>query len=260
VAADGSVEDFVASRRDGLWMILGMKVDPSRRHLWVASSEGAYLEGHEDGRGNAAGLFQFDLDDGSLLGRWTLDEGGGTHFFNDLVVTPAGDVYVTHMFNQTAVHVLLASDPRLQVFARPGSFRGANGIALAPDGSLYVASREGLGRFDPATATRTRLALPEGASFTPIDGLYHHSRSLIGIHPEENMVRRFVLDPTGDAITEIEVLEADHPALDGPTTGVIVDGDLYYVANPGIDREIDGELPPLGELEESVILRLPLPC
>jgi hypothetical protein len=73
------------------------------------------------------------------------------------------------------------------------------------------------------------------------------------------MVRRLVLDPTGDANTEIEVLEADHPALEGPTTGVIVDGDLYYVANPGFDQVIDGELPPLGELEESVILRLPLP-
>jgi DNA-binding beta-propeller fold protein YncE len=163
------------------------------------------------------------------------------------------------MFDRTAVYVIQAADPRLQVFARPGSFRGANGIAAAPDGTLYVASREGLSRFDPATAARTRLTLPGGASFTPIDGLYHHAGALIGIHPEENRVRRFVLDATGDAVTEVEILESDHPALDGPTTGVVVGDDLYYVANPQLDRVTDGALPPWEELDETVILRLPLP-
>lgn len=258
IGADGTARDFLSSRQDGLWMVMGLEIDPERRHLWVASSEGANLEGARQGRGNAAGLFQFDLASGELVARWLLDEPGGTHFFNDLVVTPAGDVYATHMFNKAAVHVVLAADPRLQVFAQPGNFRGANGIARAPDGTLYVASREGLSRFDPATAARTRLALPEGAAFSPVDGLYHHAGSLVTIHPEENLIRRLRLDPSGDAVTEIEVLEAANPLLDGPTTGVVVGDDLYYVANPQFDRLAEGRLPSLQDLDETVILRLPL--
>jgi hypothetical protein len=40
-----------------------------------------------------------------------------------------------------------------------------------------------------------------------------------------------LLDVDGDAITSVTVLERNHPDYDEPTTGVLVEGDLYYVAN-----------------------------
>jgi len=48
VGRDGKVTDFVAPRRHGLWMVIGMKVDARRRILWAASSAGSNLEGRMD--------------------------------------------------------------------------------------------------------------------------------------------------------------------------------------------------------------------
>ena len=35
---DGRVSDFIPTGRDGMWMVVGMKVDPARNALWVNSS------------------------------------------------------------------------------------------------------------------------------------------------------------------------------------------------------------------------------
>ena len=255
---DGTVRDFVAPRQDGLWMAIGMKVDAERRHLWVASSDGDNLIGYDGSGGRAAGVFKFDLGTGELVRKWLLDAPGSTHFFNDLVVTAAGDVYITHMFDQAAVYVIGAERQELEVFARPGRFRGPNGITEGPDGTLYVAHREGISAFDPASAGRERLTLPAGVALGRVDGLYFHRGSLIAIHPDENTVRRLVLDASGRSITDIEVLETEHPASDDPTTGVVVGDDFYYVANSQFGLVDDGELPPVDQLHEVVVLKLSL--
>ncbi len=43
VSKDGTISDFVQSKQDGLWMIIGMKIDSERRILWVCSSGGDNL-------------------------------------------------------------------------------------------------------------------------------------------------------------------------------------------------------------------------
>lgn len=254
-AADGTLSDFTTPRQDGLWMVMGMKVDAERRHLWVASADGDNLVGYQRARSRPAGIFQFDLETGRLLRKWLLDGPGGTHFFNDLVVTPEGTVYATHMFNRSLVYVIDESG-ELQIFARPGNFRAPNGITQGDDGTLYVAHREGLSAFDPATAQRTPLVLPDGAAFSPIDGLYFHRGALIAVHPEEGLIRRFELD--GTAVTALETLAGDHPAITGLTTGVLVDDRLLFVANSQFDRLADGSLPSAEELDDIVVLELDL--
>jgi len=258
VDAGGRASDFAGPRQDGLWMVMGMKVDPERRHLWVASSDGDNLSGYEPRGGRAAGLFQYDLENATLIRKWTLDQAGTTHFFNDLVVTPAGNVYATHMFGKPEVWALDAATGALTVFARPGGFRAPNGIALGDSGTIYVAHREGLSAFDPTTAERALLSLPAGASFSPIDGLYFHRGALLGVHPEEGMIRRFTLDAGGRAITAIETLVQNHPAVTGLTTGVLVGDAFYFVANSQFDRLVNGALPDAAELDDVAILKLAL--
>jgi len=257
VAPDGTTSDFtLPQREDGLWMVMGMKVDPGRRHLWVASSDGDNLLGFKRSQQRAAGIFQFDLTSGELLRKWILDAPGAVHFFNDLVVTPEGNVYATHMFNRPVVYVIGAAGGELEIFARPGNFSAPNGIALGEGGTVYVAHREGLSAFNPATAMRTALSLPVDASFSPIDGLYFHRGDLIGVHPEEGVIRRFELD--GTTVTGIEVLEDSHPAIDGLTTGVLIGDALYFVANSQFDRLENGNLPEVDQLDDIVVLKLEL--
>ncbi len=258
VDADGNATDFTEPRQDGLWMILGMKVDLARRHLWVASSDGDNLEGYTRRRGRAAGLFQFDLESGSLIRKWTLEDAGSTHFFNDLVISESGNVYVTHMFNAPAVWVLAAGGEQLEIFVRPGGFNGPNGLDFGDDGLLYVAHREGVSAFDPATAERRLLADPRGWMATPADGLYFHRGSLVGLHPEEGVVRRYLLDEERTSIVGAELLAEDDPANDDPTTGVLVGDTLYYIANSQFGRLSNGRLPPVAQLDPVVVLELDL--
>ena len=253
--------DFEVARAHGLWMVIGMKADPKRRALWVASSDGDRLVGHRPGRGNSAGLFEFDLDTGGLIGRFLLQDPGVTHFLHDLAVAPDGDVYVTHMYDAGQVWRLDAATRTFAPFYRgDAGFHDPNGIAITPDGKrLYVADGTGISAIDIATRTRTPLVVPPGVKLAGVDGLYLYDRSLVLIQPAMKRVSRCPLDEAGLTVTGCRVLEQDHPMFDHPTTGVIVDNALYYIANSqfgSVDSE--GRLPPLERLYQPVILKLEL--
>ncbi|HEX4665579.1 MAG TPA: hypothetical protein VH207_03185 [Chthoniobacterales bacterium] len=64
--------------------------------------------------------------------------------------------------------------------------RGANGIALAPDGTLYVTLSTGIARVEPASGEPTRLPQPETVVTGRIDGLYWHEGDLLGIQNSTN--------------------------------------------------------------------------
>lgn len=261
VAAGCREWDFAAARAQGLWMVIGMKADPKRRALWVASSDGDNLAGRRPGRPTAAGLFEFDLDTGGLLGRFLLDEPGVTHFLNDLVVAPDGDVYVTHMFDAGQVWRL---DAKTRTFAPfysgDAAFHNPNGITITPDGKrLYVADDFGISAIDIAGRTRRPVAGPKGVKLGGVDGLYLYGHSLVFIQPDLKRVSRCELDQQGLHATRCEVLEQDYPMFAHPTTGVIVGNALYYIANSQFNSvDAEGKLPPLDQLYQPVILRLEL--
>lgn len=261
-AAPGCREwDFAAARAHGLWMVVGMQADPKRRALWVASSDGGRLIGHRPGNGNAAGLFEFDLDTGGLIGRYLLEDPGVTHFLDDLVVAPDGDVYVTHSSDAGQVWRLDAATRTFAPFYRgDAGFHKPEGIAITPDGKrLYVADDFGISAIDIAQRVRRRLTVPEGVKLAGVDGLYLYGRSLVLIQPVLKRVSRCALDEAGLAITRCNVLEQDYPLFDRPSTGVIVDNALYYIANSQSDSvDAEGRLAPLEHLYQPVILKLEL--
>jgi len=70
---------------------------------------------------------------------------------------------------------------------------------------------------------------------------------------------RFTLSPAGDRLLRAEVLERAHPRYDEPTLGVLVDGELYYVANAQWGRfGEDGRVTKPESLTAPVVLRLRL--
>ncbi|HEX6791206.1 MAG TPA: hypothetical protein VF247_07850, partial [Candidatus Krumholzibacteria bacterium] len=87
VDAKGNASDFIAPRQDGLWEVIGIKVHPTRRVLWVCSFDGSNLEGYKRGDRNGSGVFVFNLDTGKLLHKWVLDQPGEVHGFNDVALT-----------------------------------------------------------------------------------------------------------------------------------------------------------------------------
>jgi len=260
VDKQGKVTDFIAPRQDGLWMVIGMKVDAARRALWVNSSYGDNLIGYQKSNGSPAGVFKFDLRSGKLIRKYVLDKPGETHFFNDLVINRRGDVFITHMFKEPALHRIAAGRDELELLARPENFSEPNGIALSEDERvLFVATDEGISALDVAHLARHQLTAPPEVSLKGIDGLYFYKRSLIAIHPGRKLVRRYFLDDAMKSVTRAETIEAHHPMFNVPTTGVVVKDTFYYVANAQFGSfNKDGSLFPPERLYEPVILKVAL--
>lgn len=257
VDKNGIASDFIAPRQDGLWEVIGIKVNTAQRVLWACSMEDKDLEGFQERDRYAGGVFAFNLDTGKLIRKWVLDVPGEEHGFNDLVVTRASDVYATQTFKEAAVYRITQKDQKFEVFAKPEGLRQVNGIAITPDErTLYVAGTDGILAIDIATAKSRAIPAPESEQTGGIDGLYYYRGSLIGIRGNE--VNRYRLDEAQGKIVLTEVLERNHPLMKEPTTGVIVGDEFYYVANGQFAAvKPDGTLD-TASLAEPAILKLKL--
>ncbi len=260
VAPDGSVADFARVGPAG--RVIGVRIDPRRRHLWaVTVIRDPRAPRTFAGTGGRTALLQYELDTGRLLQRYPPGEDAYPHAFNDVVVAPGGDVYVTDHFGN-AVYRIPAGSDRLQLFHGGGPrFHWPNGLDLAPDGKrLYVAHVEGITVLELESGRATPLSRPDGVAMADVDGLYACEGALVAVQrmPDFEQVARFRLSPSGDAVTAVEVLERRHPAYAQPTTGVVVGSSLYYVASSHFARLSDGRLTPAAKPAASVVLRLPL--
>jgi glucose/arabinose dehydrogenase len=260
VDKQGKITDFIAPRQDGLWMVIGIKIDAARRVLWVNSSYGDNLVGYQKRDGSPAGIFKFDLGSGRLIKKYLLDKPGETHFCNDLAISDKGDVFISHMFRESVIYRITAERDELELFAKPEKFTEPNGIALSADGrTLFVATDEGVSTMEVASKARHQLTAPADVSLKGIDGLYFYRNSLIAVHPGRRMVRRYFLDDAMKSVTRAETLEANHPMMNVPTTGVVVGDQFYYVANAQFGSfEKEGALFPMERLFEPVILKVNL--
>jgi sugar lactone lactonase YvrE len=226
----GSCKPFAT----GLGTVLGLKVDPVTKTLWATSNSS-----------NESGLFHYDLASGKLIRKFTLT---GAHIFNDLVVTEAGDVFVTDT-RAGAVYRLRNTIGDLEVLPGAEKLPAANGIALSPDQTrLYLASfGDGISLVDPASGKTRPIARPPNICLAYIDGLYAYRRSLIAIQngPMTPRVVRLHLDNSRDRIVRLEVLERRNPIFDGVTTGVLTGRDFYFMANTQDDKPAGAKFDPL---------------
>ncbi len=231
---DGAAKDFVPSGRDGLWTVLGLKVDAKRRILWAASA----ADGREGRAAGSSALFAFDLPSGALRSRHVLDGTPRKHLLNDLALTAGGDVFVTDS-EAGAVHRLSSGGGSLEEWLPADTFTYPNGIALDPEQRrLYVADfAKGLSIVEIATKTVRPVSHPRGVTLHAIDGLSALPGSLVAIQngPEMQRVARFFLDSTGDRVTGVRAIESRNPDFDTPTTGAVAGSDYYYLANSQLE-------------------------
>jgi sugar lactone lactonase YvrE len=261
-ASGPAIDDFVGEGQYGLYSVLGMKVDPERRLLWLASSADPPYRGFDEADRGKTAVHAFDLVTGEPRHRFAIEEGDSPHLFNDLDVSADGEVYLS----DTATGEIYHLDPEVGELATllpAGTFPGANGIVLSDDDSrLFVATwEEGLSVVDLATLAAARLAHPPGVSTHGPDGIYFHEGSLIAVYNSvgPGRVVRFWLDEDQTAITRAEILECNHPLFAQPTTGALATDGFYFIANSQFARfDPDNQPPPLDQLAKIVVLRIPL--
>lgn len=263
VDAGGRATPFVGEKQDGLLSVLGMKVDPVRRELWAATQGHLNMQDATPGEDGRAALMKYDLASGRLIKKYEPEGDAGRHLFNDVAFDGQGNVYVTDS-EAGSVYVVRRADDRLERLVGPGQFAYPNGIALASDGRrLFVAHLGGTAIVEIATRTVSPLACEENVALTDIDGMYRDGHRLVvvqnGLAPARVAV--LTLNAAEDRVTGATVLERGHALFAAiPTTGAVVDGWFYYIANAQIRAfGRDHRILPMDKLQEPVILKTRLP-
>ncbi|HEX8362295.1 MAG TPA: SMP-30/gluconolactonase/LRE family protein [Longimicrobium sp.] len=258
ILPDGTTRDFAVAGPPG--RVIGIRADASRRRLWVTTTPVDTAAPRTPvGVGGWTELHAYHLDSGRLLRRLKHPDPREPQQLNDLVVTARGEVLVNDGIGNAVYRVPARGGTLVRVFGGDAAFTWPNGMALSADERrLYVAHAEGLSAIDLRTGRRTLLPRPPGTTLATIDGMYLCGGSLLAIQrlSDFEQVIRIRLAPARDAVTAVEVLERRHPAYEQPTTGVMVGGELVYIANSRYTRlRPDGTAPP--GPGGTVLLRLP---
>jgi DNA-binding beta-propeller fold protein YncE len=256
----GAVQDFVTSGRDGLWMVFGIAVDPTRRLLWAVSTAEPVMERYSMVDENATGIFAFDIQTGALSHKYVLPDRSPAHRFDDITVGATGRVFASDG-GSGMVYTVAPGGKSLEVFVPAGTIQGPNGLVTTPDGRwLYVSDYAGfIFRVDMATKAVIRLLTPPDVALYGIDGLTLYKGALIGVQNgvEPPRVVRLDLSPDGTRVSAVHIIDMNQPHVAEPTIGVVAGDAYYYVANSfGALLRRPNSVLANQPLEEPVILRL----
>jgi sugar lactone lactonase YvrE len=252
----------LAAELPGRWAPLGLRVDRKRGALWVAAAALPQTAGYNPSDSGRSAILRYDLESGRLRARYDAPTDGAPHAIGDLIVTRGGDVYATDS-RAPVIYRVPARGDSLERFVESPLLLSGQGLALTPDERwLYVADyARGILRVDLGGKSVSLVEAADSVLALGVDGLYFLRGSLVGIQNgvTPHRVARFTLSPAGDRVLRAEVLERAHPRYDEPTLGVLVGGDLYYIANAQWERfGEDGRIAKPEALEPSTVLRLRL--
>jgi sugar lactone lactonase YvrE len=260
----GVVSDFVTEGQDGLMATACVLVDSVRKLLFASTASVPFMRGYLKEDDGKAGVYVFDLKSGKVLRKaWLSDS--KKHFLNQLLMNRAGDLFVSDSLTPGIYRLKAGADQaaKLELIPISTAFRSTQGLAFSNDEkTLYVADfSNGVWAVDMAAGTRRQLEAPANTWMGRLDGLSRVADGFIAVQillkPER--VVRLRLDPQGQKIAAVEVLESNHPDYSGPIQGT-VDGNTYlYVANSQLALG-NGETGAFAadRAEATVVLRLPL--
>ncbi len=233
---------LVPPSREEQGYVLGLKIGKRSGTIWATNNTPS-----------GASLRQYDMKTGKLKQTAGVR---GKHVLNDLALSSAGVVYVTDT-SEGSVYELANESGTFRKIAPEHTFTAANGIAISPDDKmLYVSAwGDGIDIIDLASGSVQPLPHPANVGLAFIDGLYATEGSLIAIQngPMLPRIVQFKLSNSGREIVGMTTLERRNPLFDGITTGALVNNELYYVANPQMDKKGAAKLDPLRILAVRVL-------
>ena len=240
-----------------------MKVDAHRRCLWVLSSHagtGMPMKNPDPKKRGTSRVHKYDIDKRFLIQRFEVDNSKGRNFLNDLTIARNGDVYITDT-QKKRIYRVKNSANGLELFFQMEKTMSPNGIDIS-EKYLFVAVYGGKNvvRINLKNSEMIVVGLLEKERISA-DGLYFFQNSLLAVQPHnsERVVARYFLDEDWNKVTKVKVLENKSPHFAQPTTGAVVGGDFFVIANSQLQifKKVYNENDPT-ELKNPVVMRIKL--
>jgi len=261
VSEGGDVKDF-SSPADGLWSVMGMRVDPARRVLWVCTASHQQMMDFKESEKGMTGIFKYDLRSKKLIRKYLLPSQPKPHWLGDLVLNSNGDVFASDSITP-GIYQLNRDRDSLELFLANDDFVNPQGLAFSADEKrLFMADYlKGIFSIDVKSKAVSILAPAPKTTTLGLDGLYYHKGRLLGV---QNGVRpaRLVemsLRADGAGIEAFKVIEANNPVFDEPTLAVLSGDTLFLIANSqwaAIDEK--GKLAADAKLRDPIVLKVKL--
>lgn len=249
ISEAGQVTDFVKEGMYDLMPVGGVHVDPTDHSIWCATDAGTK---------NRSEIVHFDAR-GILLERYT-PRTAGPHDLNDLVLRGGNEIYVT----DTEGNRVFRFHRESHLFEELNLDRPVfepNGITVSDDGDLlYIADDLGVIRMDLRTNHAQDVKAAAHDTMAGVDGLYWYDGGLVGVEYGTGAYRvmQWKLSADGREVRSSETLERGTDMVRDPTTGAILDGKFYFMANTGIENLDNGKVGDPRKLEPLHIAVLPL--
>ena len=232
---NGKTSDFIKTNQYGFVGGVGLHVDNKRRILWACS-------GNIMGKFCRTGIFAFDLKSNKLIRKIYFPKDTSQMLFNDIAIAKNGNIYVTNTLNHSIWKWNLTLDKPIKL-AVLDKMKYANGITISEDNKyLFVATNDGLKRVNLNNNVSELLKSPiSEPNAKGLDGIAFFKNSVIGIQndvKDNSLIKlnRYYFNEALNEITKVEVLDSNNKHFDVATTFVIVNNQLFLLANSQMDN------------------------
>lgn len=252
---EGRLREVIQGKAGGVLGVLGMDVDAARDQIWVAAVGAPFIADLAPGEAGVAGIWGFDLESGAVIEEHLATRSGA--MLNDLVVLADGTIVVTDSGNGSVL-VRRPGAEALEEIIAPDTLLGPNGIAQSGTaGVVFVADLDGLHRLDVGSGELLALPAPDGVpTLGGIDGLDRQGKTLVGVQNAFTRGRVWAITVADDgrSLTAAQIVDDDHPRLEGPTTGVFVGPDrFWYISNAGMQFGPTGPKPIAADKRHTIL-------
>lgn len=228
---DGTISPFLYAPTP-VGGVLGLAMDEDNGVLWAVSAPVApAVHGLDAGVARPNALLKIEAPTGRELARYPAPD--GERSLGDVALAADGTVYVADSTGGE-IFLLRPGADALSVLLPAGVLASPQGMVVTPDGTALIVADYGSGlwRIDRTTGVARRLSAPSDAGVIGVDGLTTDGRAIYGF--QNGVAPQRVLKLTPDAgwqaITDVEVLAANLPMIDEPTTGLVQSGELVFVS------------------------------
>lgn len=257
IDSTGKISDFIPSGYEGIQGVIGIEVDPARRHIWACAAWNR-MKKPSEAMDSYSGIYKFDLETGKLIKKYLLKDSVEC-LINDVTIHSNGTAFITESL-KGKVYMIQPEKDSLELFIDSDHYYFANGITLSDSQkNLFVAHFSGIDKINLNTLEVTRIKTPENITLSAIDGLAFYNNSFIAHQSNLGGVFQYYLNEQHDSITSGSIIESNNPYFEIPTTGEIAGDEYYYIANAQLRRfDENGVIFPDEKLDSVYILKTEL--